>query len=116
VIILEIIKHKLGITIMNIKEKIHEILMELNRGRIVGEKKPQDRKKKTCGGISIYCRKCKNDLCSDDSFISDTYDDDGNNHVKYKCKKCGTEADFNFDFFLVPINWKDIRNAKNNVS
>ena len=35
----------------------------------------------------IYC-KCGNEMCSDNSFISDTYDDNNNNHVKYKCEKC----------------------------
>ena len=56
----------------------------------------------------IYC-KCKNEMCSDGSFISDDYDDNGNNHVRYKCKKCGIESDFNFDIAPVPINWKELQ-------
>ncbi|MFW6219612.1 MAG: hypothetical protein ACOC33_02085 [bacterium] len=48
-------------------------------------------------------------LCSDGSFISDTYDEHGDNHVLYKCKKCGTESDFNFDIAPIPINWNDLR-------
>lgn len=36
----------------------------------------------------IYCD-CGNEMCSDGSFISDTYDENGDNHVFYKCKKCG---------------------------
>jgi hypothetical protein len=51
----------------------------------------------------IYC-KCGNEMCSDNSFISDTYDDNGDNHVKYKCEECGMESDFNFDIAPVPIN------------
>jgi len=58
----------------------------------------------------IYCRKCRNEMCSDGSFISDTYDENGDNHVKYKCKKCGKEADFNFDIAPVPINWEELKN------
>jgi len=56
----------------------------------------------------IYCRKCKNDLCSNGSFISDVTDVNGSNHVRYKCKVCGLEADYNFDIAPVPINWKDL--------
>jgi hypothetical protein len=54
----------------------------------------------------IYC-KCGNEMCSDSSFISDTYDNNGDNHVKYKCEKCGTESDFNFDIAPFPINWNE---------
>ncbi|MFW6219689.1 MAG: hypothetical protein ACOC22_04010 [bacterium] len=51
---------------------------------------------------------CGNEMCSDGSFISDTYDEHGDNHVLYKCKKCGEEHDYNFDIAPVPINWKDL--------
>lgn len=56
----------------------------------------------------IYC-KCGNEMCSDGSFISDTYDDNGDNHVLYKCKKCGKETDYNFDIAPVPISWEEIK-------
>lgn len=56
----------------------------------------------------IYC-KCGNEMCSDGSFVSDTYDENNNNHVKYKCKKCGLESDYNFDIAPVPVNWNDIK-------
>ena len=36
----------------------------------------------------IYCQ-CGNEICSDGSFVSDTYDENNDNHVRYKCKKCG---------------------------
>ena len=60
----------------------------------------------------IYC-KCGNEMCSDGSFISDTYDKNGDNHVKYKCEKCGMESDFNFDIAPVPINWNVLRTTAN---
>lgn len=56
----------------------------------------------------IYCV-CGNELCSDGSFISDSYDENDDNHVLYKCKKCGTESDFNFDIAPCPINWKELQ-------
>lgn len=56
----------------------------------------------------IYC-KCGNEMCSDGSFISDTIDRDGQNHVQYKCGKCGLKADYNFDIAPVPINWDVIK-------
>jgi len=59
-------------------------------------------------GTSIWCRECKNNLCADDSFISDAHDENGDNHVKYKCEKCGDESDYNFDIAPCPINWKDL--------
>ena len=57
----------------------------------------------------IYCNKCNNEICSDGSFVSDTLDENGDNHVLYKCKQCGQTADFNFDIAPVPINWNDLR-------
>ena len=59
----------------------------------------------------IWCTECNNDLCSGGSFISDTYDDDGENHVKYKCVKCGDESDYNFDIMPAPINWDELKGA-----
>jgi RNase P subunit RPR2 len=53
---------------------------------------------------SIYCS-CGNELCSSDSFVSDTYDEHGDNHVLYRCTKCGKESDFNFDIAPVPVSW-----------
>jgi transcription elongation factor Elf1 len=61
----------------------------------------------------INCRQCNNELCSSDSFISDTYDDNNDNHVLYKCSNCGLDADYNFDIAPVPINWLDL-NGKTN--
>ena len=58
--------------------------------------------------LQIFCKKCNNDLCADDSFISDTYDKNEDNHVKYKCKKCGKKSDYNFDIAPVPINWEEL--------
>ena len=55
----------------------------------------------------IYC-KCGNELISDDCFI-DQYDDkNGDNHVLYKCKKCGRNSDWNFTIAPVPISWETI--------
>jgi len=56
----------------------------------------------------IYC-KCGNEMCSDGSFLSDTYDENGDNHVKYKCEKCGLKSDYNFDIAPLPINWDEMR-------
>jgi hypothetical protein len=56
----------------------------------------------------VYC-KCGNEMCSDNSFVSDTYDEKGDNHVKYKCEKCGCESDFNFDIAPCPISWEELR-------
>ena len=58
----------------------------------------------------IYC-KCGNEMCSDGSFISDTIDQDGENHVRYKCRKCGLKADYNFDIAPVPINWDELNKS-----
>lgn len=57
----------------------------------------------------IYC-KCGNEMCSDGSFVSDTYDENGSNHVRYKCKKCGEESDYNFDICMLPVNWNKLVN------
>lgn len=59
----------------------------------------------------IYCS-CGNELCSDGSFISDTYDENGDNHVKYKCKVCGSLVDYNFDIAPVPINWISLKSDR----
>jgi len=56
----------------------------------------------------IYC-KCGNELCSSNSFISDTYDKKDNNHVIYKCSKCGAKHDYNFDIAPMPISWEHIK-------
>ena len=57
---------------------------------------------------SIFCT-CGNDMCLDNSFISDTCDENGDNHVRYKCEKCGKGYDYNFDIAPVPISWSDIK-------
>lgn len=56
---------------------------------------------------SIYC-KCGNDMCSDNSFISDEGEGE-ENHVKYKCEKCDLEHDYNFDIAPVPISWTELK-------
>ena len=50
----------------------------------------------------IYCPACSNEMCSDKSFVSDTYEEDGN-HVRYKCSVCGKESDWDFDIAPVAI-------------
>lgn len=52
----------------------------------------------------VYCD-CGNELIASKSFVSDTYDENGDNHVLYKCTQCGREHDWNFDIAPVPINW-----------
>lgn len=56
----------------------------------------------------IYCT-CGNEMCSDSSFVSDTYDVNCDNHVKYKCEKCGDNHDYNFDIAPVPLNWNSLK-------
>lgn len=56
----------------------------------------------------IYCD-CGNELIDSKSFVSDTYDENDNNHVIYKCSQCGLEHDYNFDIAPVPINWLELR-------
>lgn len=51
----------------------------------------------------VFCENCNNELCSSNSFISDTYDEKGHNHVLYKCSKCGTKVDYDFSSAPVPI-------------
>jgi hypothetical protein len=70
------------------------------------------KKKKDRTNCSIRCESCGNELTDDDSFISDTYDKNGDNHVKYKCQKCGLKSDYNFDLAPVPVNWKGLRIKK----
>lgn len=50
-----------------------------------------------------YCSKCKNELISSGSFISDSYDEHETNHVIYKCTQCGAVSDFNFDIAPFPV-------------
>ncbi len=57
----------------------------------------------------LYCE-CGNELISSNSFISDTYDEKGDNHVLYKCSNCGLKSDWNFDIAPVVINWNKLRN------
>ncbi len=59
----------------------------------------------------IYCEKCGNELCSTGSLVSDTYDEKGDNHVLYKCSKCGHKCDYNFDIAPIPIKWSEIRSG-----
>lgn len=68
-------------------------------------------KKRNMQNCFVYC-KCKNELCSSDSFVSDTYDKNGDNHVKYKCSNCKKESDWNFDIAPVAINWEQIKVTK----
>jgi len=49
----------------------------------------------------VYCS-CGNELCSSESFVSDTYEEDGN-HVRYKCSVCEQESDWDFDIAPVAI-------------
>jgi uncharacterized Zn finger protein len=56
----------------------------------------------------VYCD-CGNELIASKSFVSDTYDENGDNHVLYKCTQCGQEQDWNFDIAPVPINWSKLR-------
>jgi hypothetical protein len=56
----------------------------------------------------IQCDQCGNNLVVGNSFVSDT-DENGENHVRYKCEICGTEHDYNFDIAPVPVSWKSIR-------
>ena len=60
----------------------------------------------------IKCEKCGNELCGSNSFVSDTYDENNDNHVLYKCSKCGYECDYNFDVFPIPVKWTDLNNSK----
>jgi|WetSurMetagenome_2_1015567.scaffolds.fasta_scaffold05374_4 hypothetical protein len=57
------------------------------------------RDKSTEKKLFLYC-KCGNELISSGSFVSDSYDKDWNNHVLFKCSKCGKEFDYDFD---VPV-------------
>lgn len=69
------------------------------------------RKPKPSQLLFLYCE-CGNELCSDGSFISDTQDDNDDNHVTYKCKSCGLESDWNFDIAPFPVNWEELRTKK----
>jgi len=57
----------------------------------------------------IKCRGCGQDLCSNGSLVSDTYDSNGDNHVRYRCTLCKTEADYNFDVAPAPIHWDTLK-------
>jgi len=56
----------------------------------------------------IHCEKCGNELCSSGSFVSDTYDENCDNHVLYRCSRCGHECDYNFDIAPLPIKWSEL--------
>ena len=56
----------------------------------------------------IYCEACSNELCSSDSFVSDTYDDRGWNRVLYRCSRCGHECLYDFDVAPLPIKWSEL--------
>jgi len=58
-------------------------------GRIVAKLK----KKKTNQTLWVYCPGCKNDLCSNNSFVKDT------NFVYYACTNCGRESRWDFDTY-----------------
>lgn len=45
--------------------------------------------------LYLYCR-CGEELITSGSFISDTYEEDGN-HVRYVCTACGAHSDYDFD-------------------
>jgi predicted RNA-binding Zn-ribbon protein involved in translation (DUF1610 family) len=49
------------------------------------------RKKKRQQTLWIYCTGCKEDLCSNDSFVKDA------DYVYYKCTNCGLETKWDFD-------------------
>lgn len=68
-------------------------------------------KRKKSQETFIYCE-CGNEMCSDKSFISDTYDEKNDNHVNYKCQKCGKEYDYNFDIAPVPIDWNELNKGE----
>ena len=44
-----------------------------------------------------YCVVCKNELCSTESFVSDT------EVVRFKCSRCGSISDWDFDVAPFPI-------------
>lgn len=46
-----------------------------------------------------FCPVCKQDLCSTDSFVSDT-GHGKDNRVTYKCSRCGAKSTWNFDVFM----------------
>jgi hypothetical protein len=51
--------------------------------------------------LYIWCE-CGNELVGSSSFVSDTYEDDGN-HVRYLCTSCGARSDYDFDICMSPI-------------
>ena len=69
--------------------------------------------KKEDYGCAVYCT-CGVELITSNSFISDTYDNNSDNHVLYKCKICGKYTDFNFDVAPLPIPWDEL--GHNDVS
>ena len=69
----------------------------------------EHRRKRNNQTCFIYCENCNNEMCSDNSFISDTQDENGDNHVLYKCEKCGLNADYNFDIAPLAINWNKLK-------
>ena len=47
--------------------------------------------------VFSWCPVCKEDLCSNDSFLSDI------DEVRYRCSNCGTYSYWNFDIAPAPI-------------
>lgn len=44
-----------------------------------------------------WCPQCKEDLCSNGSFVEDT------DLIRYQCAACGNKSEWNFDIAPVPI-------------
>lgn len=59
--------------------------------------------------LKIWCPNCGDDLIGNESFISDTYDENDDNHVLYKCTNCQEESDWNFDVAPCPVSWKILK-------
>lgn len=73
-------------------------------------KRKQIKRKQT---LFIRCEKCGNELCASNSFVSDSYDKNGDNHVIYCCSNCGHKKDYNFDIAPIPIKWSELRKIQN---
>ena len=71
---------------------------------LIKNKKTEDNTEKIKQSTFLYCD-CGAELISTHSFLSDTEDDDGDNHVVYRCKKCGRKHDYNFDIAPIPVSW-----------
>ena len=55
----------------------------------------------------IMCS-CGNELIGSGSFVSDTYNKKGENHVIYGCINCGRIHDYTFDVAPVPVSWMEV--------